>query len=123
MSRLNSVRTILSLAILLTLSACQAALAPTLRAPDQPTPSARAAALKILSAEEGITTVSIAQLKASGLVQGAPYPATLRLSFRGRPWPYWLDGQGAAQRLLFFAQAADSLYSKENVARFIKPLK
>ena len=115
MPRFNSFQTALFLALLLTLSACQATLSPTARPPDPPMPGARPTTVKILTDGEGITAVSIAQLHTSGLSADDLDPAALRLSSRGRPWPCWLDGQGEMQRLLFFAQASDSLYAKENV--------
>lgn len=72
-------------------------------------------AVKIYTVEEGMYAVGAAELRKAGFDLERANPAQLVLLYRGREQPFWVEGDGQARQVRFYAQAADSLYSTQNV--------
>ncbi len=106
----------LALAAFLLLAGCSsnkpAGGSPTVPPPPTVEPGAPPPPLKIYIAEPGLYELAVRDLAPYGL---AGNPATLRLTYQGRPQPLWLTGDGPDQVLRFYGQASTSVYSAESV--------
>ncbi len=67
--------------------------------------------LKVLVAASGLYELNAAQLKAAGL----EFDSTVRLFYRGREQPVWIEGEGESLVVRFYGQAGQSRYARENV--------
>ena len=77
--------------------------------------SGSAKAVKLLVNATGLYEIELGKIQQAGLVKGINDPKQLKLYFRGREQPLWLEQRGKETYLHFFAQSSESLYTNHNV--------